>query len=155
MIKRHWKIMVITLTVLLIVGCTEWFMMQPGGDPNDPTTPVVFSPTGKKVESGLETGAEIAKGVSIYWPPATLIAGALTTGLLALRKYKPQLAKANTQKEQFYNVANTLIYAIDKLKEDYPEDWVQHLEPIIKKNIDPNGSVEAVIRAIRGLPAKV
>lgn len=156
--KKHWKIGVVTLALILVSGCSALWMLQGnGGDPNtpvEPNAPVVLSPLGEKVEDTLEVGADVAKGVSIYWPPAALIAGALTTGLAALRKYKPQLAKAETQKEQFYNVANTLIYAIDKLKKDYPKDWEEHLEPILRKNIDPSGSIEAVIRAIRGLPAK-
>ena len=151
--KRHWKIMVVTLAVVLITGCASFWRVVEGGDPNEPND-FVLTPTGQKVESGLETGAVVAKGVSYFWPPAGLIAGALTTGLLALRKYKPQIIKAETQRDKFYLVANSLVYTIEKLKKNYPQDWKDHLEPIIEKNIDPNGSIEAVIRALRGLPAK-
>jgi hypothetical protein len=134
----------------------KWFMTSTGGpiDPNTDPNDIVLSPTGQRVESGLEAGADIAKGVSIFWPPAALIAGLLTSGVAAIKKYKPQLATAETQRDQFYNVTNALVFAIEKLKEDYPEDWESHLEPILKKHIDPNGSIEAVIRAIRGLPVK-
>lgn len=151
--RKEWKVLVVGLALVLITGCASWFMIPEAGDPNEPND-IVLSPTGQKIESGLETGADVAKGVSIYWPPATLIAGALTTLGLALRKYKPEIAKLKTQKDTFYTVTSALVFAIEKLKEDYPEDWEKHLEPILSKNIDPNGSIEAVIRALRGMPAK-
>ena len=157
MIKKHWKTTVVALLIVLVVGCSSWYMTEGSGDPNtppDPNAPVVLSEEGEGIIGGIETVEGIAKGVSIYWPPAALISGILGTLGLAMRNYKPKITKAETQRDQFYSVAETLVYAVDQLKKDFPEDWQQHLKPILGKNIDPNGSIDAVIRALRGMPPK-
>lgn len=158
MIRTHWKHAVVTLCLAFVVGCSSWYMTQGGGDPNIPADPnapaVVLSPEGEQIAGAIKTGEAVARGVSIFWPPAALISGILGTAGLALKKYKPKIAKAETQRDQFYAVAETFVYAVEQLKKDFPEDWQKHLEPILKKNIDPNGNIDAVIRALRGLPPK-
>ncbi len=145
------KRLLVISAILLIAGCATWYETKPGGDPNDPND-IVLSAEGKQVETLVQGGAAVAQGVSILWAPASLIGGALITALGAMRKYKPQIATAKTERDSFYAVASTLVYAVEKLKTTYPQDWEQHLEPLLKKYIDPKGNVEAVIRALRGAP---
>jgi len=145
------KRLLIVSAVLLIAGCATWYETTPGGDPNDPND-IVLSAEGKQIETLAQGGAAVAQGASILWAPAGLISGALVSFLGAMRKYKPQIKEAKTQSESFYAVASTLVHTIEKLKTNYPQDWESHLEPLLKKYIDPKGNVEAVIRALRGVP---
>lgn len=160
---KNWKNVVriglVSTVLILIMGCATWFTLKSGVDPNDPNAyndpnNIVLTEGGQKVMSGAEAAEQIAKGVSVFWPPATLIAGGIGAAIAAMRKYKPQIAQAKGEAQQFYVATNALVWAIEKYKKDNPEDWEQKLEPILAKNIDPNGSIEAVIRALRGLPAK-
>jgi len=86
-----------------------------------------------------------------------LVGGAILGVVGAWRKVKPSLTEARTQAEHYHAATTATVEAIEQFKESAPEAWAQ-LGELIDERLSKQGidstTVENVIRAIRGLPAK-
>lgn len=139
------------LVVMPIGGCIET------QDPNTGEKKVSLDPN-----SPIVVGAEVAaQGVAsfggFFGTIGTILAGIAVGILGAWSKIKPTLTAAKTQAEQYHAATAATVTALESFKESNPEQWSKLgaliTEQLAKQNIDPL-TIENVIRAIRGLPAK-
>lgn len=138
------------MVVIPVGGCVTTV------DPNgveyvalDPNSPVVV-------------GAEVvAQGVAsfggFFGTVGTTLAG-IAMGLLgAWLKIKPALTAAKTKAEQYHAAAAATVEGLEEFKKLSPDAWTKLGslidERLSKQGVDPK-TIENVIRAIRGLPAK-
>ena len=139
---------IMVLLLVFISGCV--YTTDPTGRTAvsiDPNTAATID----KIANVAETGVAIGGGVSVIWPPITLICG-IIGGLVAMcRNLKPKVTAAISSEAFTYNVASSIVTGIEKFKAVHPESWGM-LEDKLRSVIGPEA--ENFIRGIRGLPEK-
>lgn len=115
-------------------------------DPNSPAVAI-----GEMVGTGAGAIAPFLGGT---WG---LVVGAIAGIAAAWAKIKPSLTQTRTKADHYYAATASVVTAIEEFKKASPEAWLKLEtainEQLTKQNIDPK-TIENVIRAIRGLPAK-
>ena len=142
----------LSIVILLVVaaGCVKQTL--PSGETVmrlDPNSPVVGA-----AESAAEAGSAL---LPLLGPGGALAGGILAGALAQWRRMKPALSQSRTEAEHYHAATAATVEAIEAFKSERPEEWAQLktlLEAqIARQGLDPK-SVENVIRALRGLPAK-
>lgn len=138
------------MVIIPIGGCVT--TVDPNGVEHvalDPNSPIVV---------GAEVAAQgVASFGSFFGTVGTILAGIAVGILGAWSKIKPTLTAAKTKAEQYHAATAATVTALESFKKSNPEQWSKLgaliTEQLAKQNIDPL-TIENVIRAIRGLPAK-
>lgn len=146
-----WKGVVLAALAWTAGGCVT------GTDPVTGEKTFGVDPNSKIVQ-GAEVAAEGLAAVGpLFGATGGLIAGAAAGILAAWRKIKPSLTQARTKAAQYYAATAATVTAIEEFKEASPDSWARLgaliTEQLTKQGLDPK-TIENVIRAIRGLPAK-
>lgn len=114
-------------------------------------------PNSKVVQSAEVAAEGLAAIGPLFGATGGLIAGLATGVLAAWRKVKPSLIEAKTKAAQYYAATAATVTGIEEFKKTSPDSWEKLGELIdaqlTKQGLDPK-TIENVIRAIRGLPAK-
>jgi len=136
--------MVLLVVALVVAGCV------PGTDPNTGAKTWRFDPNAAATaEKYVETGTSIMTVLAPIFPvlyPVLLITGGVLAGW---RKMKPKVTKAQNRAELCHTAIESLVVAIEELKEVSPESWEK-----LKEKIKVGPEIENIIRAIRLLPPK-
>jgi hypothetical protein len=115
-------------------------------DPNSPAVAI-----GEMVGTGAGAIAPFLGGT---WG---LVVGAIAGLAAAWAKIKPSLTQARTKADHYYAATASVVTAIEEFKKSSPDAWLKLEtainEQLTKQGVDPK-TIENVIRAIRGLPAK-
>lgn len=139
------------MLVLPVGGCIT------GTDPVTGEKTYAVDPNATAIQ-GAEVAVEGLAAISpLFGATGGLIAGAAAGVLAAWRKVKPSLTQARTKAAQYYAATAATVTAIEEFKEASPDSWAKLgaliTEQLTKQGLDPK-TIENVIRAIRGLPAK-
>lgn len=143
------KYVYVLFLCLLIGGCSLY--------EKDPQTgELVMKEGAQKAAEAAQAVAETIEAtaplVSVWWPPAALIAG-LASGVAAtIRSIRPKLARVQTERDLYYKAGEATAIAIEKFKKEFPKEW-ETLEHYFEKAHGPE--IENVFRGFRGLPPKL
>lgn len=144
---KRWLVVVCVLS--LTAGCVT------GVDPNTGEKTYAVDPN---AAGSVEAVAQAVGSLTpLLGPTGALVGGVILGAVGAWRKVKPSLTQARTQADHYHAATTATVEALEQFKEASPEAWTKLGELIddrlSKQGIDPK-TVENVIRAIRGLPAK-
>jgi len=104
------------------------------------------------VEVGAETAVSIAAILGAIWPALLPIAGAGAGILGAWQRMKPKMLETQRRQDLYYATTEGIVAGVKRFGELHPDSY-EVLKERLSKTIGPEA--ENVIRALRGLPAKM
>lgn len=148
---RTSMLVLVVVVLAMVAGCVTAI------DPATGAKTYALDPNSTVVAIGEMVGTGAGAVAPFLGGPVGLVVGAIAGIAAAWAKVKPSLTKARTKADQYYAATAATVTGIEEFKKASPEAWSKLGtlidEQLTKQNIDPK-TIENVIRAIRGLPAK-
>lgn len=132
---------------LILLTCCLLAFALPGCESTDEGTQLkpAVAKTFDKVADVTEDALPVLGGVSLFWPPASAIAGIVGGLLVMWRKLKPQVTTARDEAEFYGSLTKALVVSIEMWRKERPDEW-EYLGDKLSEVIGTKA--DAVIRAL-------
>jgi hypothetical protein len=150
--RQKLGVLVLCAAILAVCGCESRNIDGQQESRIDPNTAA-------QIESAAGAAIGITDILGVFWPALAPIAAGGAMGLATWLKIRPRLTQYRSEADLYHTIAYSSVEAIELLKQEYPEyaaQLLEYLDAVKNKFIKPDdrARIEAVIRGLRGLPAK-